>query len=231
MQKDAVDLRNEPTLVASESVVKAAMDAEIEGERNRAAAQQQMDQEETRKHEAQYRVRMKQMLNRLPEEAAVAAHTTSLNKTIRARASAGAAGGPAQQHIINILYNKLSTPSKTGCYEIKNTVWKNANIPFGTTRKYTRKCIETLIDIISTNLMYFPKGLFDGNPHVTELLRVAINRTQCSPCREEGGDGGNYKEYATVFSPIGFAEPSKTALALKGNEKKKSKKQELANIV
>ena len=139
--------------------------------------------------------------------------------------SAGAAGGPAQPtqpHIIDILSNKLSTPSKTGCYEIKNTVWKNANIPFGSTRKLTRKCINKLIDIISRNLRYFPVGLFDGNAGVRELLASAITNAPCLPCKDGHDAGGddieNLLADPDLSAPTGIATPNKN----KSKSKKKS---------
>jgi hypothetical protein len=223
MQKDAADFRNFVDMKAELEEDRKREAAEMEEDRKREAAKKQKAQEATRRLDHEYRLRMKQMFKRLPAEAEVAAHTTLLNNAIRA--SAGAAGewleGLPKGHIIDILSNKLSTPSKTGCYEIKNTVWKNANIPFGSTRKLTRKCINKLIDIISRNLMYFPNGLFNRTDRVTKELGAAINSPLCIACKDGHDAGGDDTETLLedpdLSAPTGFAKSNKN----KSKSKKK----------
>ena len=108
-------------------------------------------------------------------------------------------------NLIDILQNKISTRSSTGCYHIKSEVWKKANIGMKSI-KLSRDCINALIKILQSNLQHFPNGKFNNNKEVILKLKHLF-KTRCLPCKEEGGGGGNNMEILkqAPSPPSGFA--------------------------
>ena len=108
-------------------------------------------------------------------------------------------------NLIDILQNKISTRSSTGCYHIKSEVWKKANIGMKSI-KLSRECINALIKILQSNLQHFPNGKFNNNKEVILKLKHLF-KTRCLPCKDEGGNGGNNMEILkqAPSPPSGFA--------------------------